>query len=90
MPPPAAVTEATGEGRVLPFQWNLLAWAALVGGATGSLGCDDECRFDLTGCAWCGNGIRNSGEWCDCGTDPEHLPLGCTGVNVGVNDGVAV
>src|SRR6266700_301051 len=29
----------------------------------------------------CGDGILGAGETCDCGTDPAHLPAGCTGPN---------
>jgi cysteine-rich repeat protein len=43
---------------------------------------DDECRND---CTWntelCGNGVIDHIEECDCGADPENLPLGCSDVN---------
>ncbi len=31
----------------------------------------------------CGNGLLGVGEECDCGSDPENLPKGCTAVNGG-------
>jgi hypothetical protein len=39
------------------------------------VGCDEEEG------STCGNGKVGTGEDCDCGTDPEDLPPGCTGIN---------
>jgi hypothetical protein len=36
--------------------------------ATGTLGCSNNCKFDLSGCHFCGNNIKDPGEACD-GTD---------------------
>jgi fibro-slime domain-containing protein len=54
-------------------------------------GCSATCRIEpgwsCTGMpsvctkAVCGNGKLETGESCDCGTDPNNLPMGCTGPN---------
>ena len=36
-----------------------------LGFATGTLACDDTCRFDTSGCSSCGNGVLDDGEECD-------------------------
>jgi cysteine-rich repeat protein len=42
-------------------------------------GCSADCHSDES----CGNGVldQHAGEGCDCGTDPSHLPVGCTEIN---------
>ncbi|MFH2007915.1 MAG: hypothetical protein ABI333_15140 [bacterium] len=57
--------------------------ADVVPGSTGTLACDSSCWFDTSGCtlASCGDGVLDTGEACDCGTDPSDLPWGCTGIN---------
>ncbi|MFH2010930.1 MAG: hypothetical protein ABI333_30300 [bacterium] len=53
-------------------------------GTTGTLACSGECTFDTTGCS-CGDSLKQFGEDCDCGSDPQNLPPGCTDVNGGAN-----
>ena len=52
----------------------------------GILACSsDNCKFDLSRCdccaLFCGDGYVEGDEECDCGTDPNNLPVGCDAVN---------
>jgi hypothetical protein len=58
--------------------------ASQVEGSTGQLACDPvSCTFDTTACvlASCGDGEVEGDEVCDCGTDPDNLPVGCDAPN---------
>ena len=55
----------------------------IVQGGQGALVCREDCSFDITDCLYCGDGERQFGEQCDCGTDPNNLPAGCTDANGG-------
>ncbi|MFH2008471.1 MAG: hypothetical protein ABI333_17930 [bacterium] len=59
--------------------------ADVLAGSTGTLSCSAACTYVTAGCVLCGDGIRNFGEACDCGTDPANLPAGCMDVNGGAN-----
>ena len=59
--------------------------ADVIAGSRGILACSSTCSFDTSLCVYCGNGRRDPGEGCDCGTDPNNLPAGCTDVNGGQN-----
>jgi hypothetical protein len=43
------------DGTIIPAQCN----------TSGTLGCTKDCRFDVSKCSLCGNGVRDEGEECD-------------------------
>jgi len=55
-----------------------------IGGTGGVLQCDSSCHFDTSHCIIpgnCGDGEKTGSEECDCGTDANNLPTGCTAIN---------
>lgn len=46
----------------------------------GTLGCDNDCRFDYSGCNYCGDGVVNGNEQCDDGNniDDDGCNANCT------------
>ena len=77
------VAEGDEECDLTDLRSNICA--DLVTGSSGTLSCTAYCRFDTSGCRMCGDGVRNFGEGCDCGTDPLWLPHDCTDINGGPN-----
>ena len=44
--------------------------------------CSNTCTVRAVSGVYCGDGVTNGNEQCDCGSDPNKLPNGCTGTNI--------
>lgn len=53
----------------------------VIPGSSGTLACSATCTFNTDGCELCGDGVNSFTEQCDCGTNPNTLPAGCTAIN---------